>query len=218
MKRKLIFLIGASGSGKDTAADYLCDTYGFHKVASYTTRQRRPGEENGREHTFLHWGEVAHSPETWLEHRGLHLLAKTVYGGHYYFTAMEQLTHREAYKPKRKKKAVLLSDSSDSHTLHDAHLIPLHPHTPVIYIIDEAGLVEMMGDTTRKNWLTDNFDFELWHIARCGSISDTKRTQRDANRTALPDDAYDIHIHNIYDIDYLYSVLDSIHAKMHVTQ
>ena len=47
-----IVLLGASGSGKSTIEHELSEHNGFAKVISYTTRQKRDGEENGRDYYF----------------------------------------------------------------------------------------------------------------------------------------------------------------------
>lgn len=208
-RRTLIFLIGKSGSGKDTAADYLCTRYGFRKVASYTTRPIRDGEMNGREHTFVTWGAVANSPETWLSHRGLHLLAKTLYGGHHYFTAKEQLTH-EIDAGRRKRNEVTIHRDIEHGILHETRLVALPPNTSIIYIIDEHGLMDMLSDAGNLAWLNDNFDYEVWNIIRKNTDVESERTKRDDGRTELPSSAYQHVIHNYYDLDWLYSHLDAV--------
>lgn len=47
-----IVLIGASGSGKSTIEHELSER-GFRKIVSYTTRQPREGEKNGRDYWFV---------------------------------------------------------------------------------------------------------------------------------------------------------------------
>ena len=47
-----IVLLGASGSGKSTIEHELSEHNGFAKIISYTTRQKRNGEENGRDYYF----------------------------------------------------------------------------------------------------------------------------------------------------------------------
>ena len=47
-----IVLLGASGSGKSTIEHELSEHNGFAKIISYTTRQKRDGEENGRDYYF----------------------------------------------------------------------------------------------------------------------------------------------------------------------
>lgn len=49
----IIALLGASGSGKSTIENELATHYGFSKIVSYTTRQPRNGEENGKDYWFV---------------------------------------------------------------------------------------------------------------------------------------------------------------------
>ena len=48
----IIVLIGASGSGKSTIEYELATHHGFNKIVSYTTRQKRNGEEDGKDYYF----------------------------------------------------------------------------------------------------------------------------------------------------------------------
>lgn len=48
----IIILSGASGSGKSTIENELAAHYDFEKIISYTTRQPRSGEENGKDYYF----------------------------------------------------------------------------------------------------------------------------------------------------------------------
>ena len=50
---KIITLTGKTSTGKDSAARYIEEEYGIHPIVSYTTRDIRVGEENGREHYFI---------------------------------------------------------------------------------------------------------------------------------------------------------------------
>lgn len=47
-----IVLLGASGSGKSTIEHELATHHGFEKIISYTTRQPRDGEVNGKDYYF----------------------------------------------------------------------------------------------------------------------------------------------------------------------
>lgn len=51
--RLLIAIVGGSGSGKSTLEDEIIMHDGFRKAISYTTRDRRDGEHNGREYHFV---------------------------------------------------------------------------------------------------------------------------------------------------------------------
>lgn len=49
----IIVLLGASGSGKSTIEHELATHNGFEKIISYTTRQPRENEENGKDYYFV---------------------------------------------------------------------------------------------------------------------------------------------------------------------
>ena len=49
----LIAIVGGSGSGKSTLEDEIIIHDGFRKAVSYTTRDKRDGEHNGREYHFV---------------------------------------------------------------------------------------------------------------------------------------------------------------------
>lgn len=46
----IYLIVGRSGSGKDTTADYLCKRYGYKRVISYTTRPPRDAQDK---HLFV---------------------------------------------------------------------------------------------------------------------------------------------------------------------
>ena len=49
----IVVLLGASGSGKSTIENELATHHGYKKVISYTTRQPRHGEVNGKDYYFI---------------------------------------------------------------------------------------------------------------------------------------------------------------------
>ena len=49
----ILVLLGASGSGKSTLEQELATHHGFEKIISYTTRQPRESEENGKDYYFV---------------------------------------------------------------------------------------------------------------------------------------------------------------------
>lgn len=53
MKPLIICIVGASGSGKTTASMILQQQFGWNAVVSYTTRPKRKGEINGKDHWFV---------------------------------------------------------------------------------------------------------------------------------------------------------------------
>lgn len=48
----IIVLLGASGSGKSTIENELATHHGYEKIISYTTRNPRNGEVNGKDYYF----------------------------------------------------------------------------------------------------------------------------------------------------------------------
>lgn len=84
---KLITITGPSGSGKDTVARMLSEMTGIPVLCSYTTRPKRDGEEDGREHFFVKECNVPQSE----------MLAYTKYGGYEYWTCVDQIKGSAIY-------------------------------------------------------------------------------------------------------------------------
>lgn len=84
MKKK-IFIVGRSGSGKDTYAKIL-EKMGYKGVCSYTTRKRRPNE--GDTHRFISKEDVDKYPNK---------IAYTEINGESYFATKEQLEEADFY-------------------------------------------------------------------------------------------------------------------------
>ena len=53
----MIVLMGKTGSGKDSALNYLVKNHGFKKVITYTTRPMRDGEEQDKTYHFVSQAE-----------------------------------------------------------------------------------------------------------------------------------------------------------------
>lgn len=49
----IVALLGASGSGKSTIENILSESFGYEKIVSYTTRNQRLGETNGKDYYFI---------------------------------------------------------------------------------------------------------------------------------------------------------------------
>lgn len=53
-KQEMIFVFtGPDGSGRKTVADMVGSTLGLKKVLSYTTRSKRPAEQDGQDYHFI---------------------------------------------------------------------------------------------------------------------------------------------------------------------
>lgn len=50
---KIIAIVGKTSTGKDSVVGYIRAAYGIKPIVSYTTREKRECEENGREHYFI---------------------------------------------------------------------------------------------------------------------------------------------------------------------
>ena len=50
--KKLFILIGRSCSGKTTLLNYVIQKYDLHVAVSFTTRERRESEIDGKDHYF----------------------------------------------------------------------------------------------------------------------------------------------------------------------
>lgn len=53
MCKSIILIVGETACGKDTLTKYLKEAHGLRAVCSYTTREKRPSETEGKEHYFI---------------------------------------------------------------------------------------------------------------------------------------------------------------------
>lgn len=83
----MLILLGKSGSGKDTIANFLVDHCGYRRIITYTTRPIRPGETQDVQYHFISDEEfqekVSHG--FFLEYKVYH----TEFGDWYYGSAKE---------------------------------------------------------------------------------------------------------------------------------
>jgi guanylate kinase len=86
MSRKIVCLVGSSGSGKTKLEDELASR-GYKILKSYTTREKRFEGENSR--TFV-------SEEEFEKVRS-NLVAYTLFDGHEYGATMEQIEKNDLY-------------------------------------------------------------------------------------------------------------------------
>lgn len=79
----MLLLIGASASGKTEIAKIIIKKYNFSKMITYTTREMRPGEVNGKDYHFI-------TKEEFLEkQKNNEFLETTIYNNNYYGTAFK---------------------------------------------------------------------------------------------------------------------------------
>lgn len=84
--KPLILLVGKSGSGKTTIAEYLEKNYGMKMLESYTTRE--PRYEGERGHTFITYNEYLQ-----LQNK----VGVTYFDGKYYCCTQEQCDNSDVY-------------------------------------------------------------------------------------------------------------------------
>ena len=86
LNNQTILLIGESGCGKTTVANYLHDTYGYTVLESYTTRKPRYPNERG--HIFITEEEYWNLPNK---------VAVTLFDNAYYCATKEQVEDADIY-------------------------------------------------------------------------------------------------------------------------
>ena len=86
MNEKIILLVGKSGSGKTTIAEYLENEYGLQNLKSYTTRNKRYQEENN--HVFISYEEYLLLKDK---------IGVTNFNGHYYCSTRSQVDNADIY-------------------------------------------------------------------------------------------------------------------------
>jgi guanylate kinase len=83
-KGKLFLVTAPSGAGKTTlvcdVVEKLADRYALHRVVTYTTKQPRPGEQQGRDYHFLTEDLFRQKLD-----EGFFVEHSTVYGAYYGF-------------------------------------------------------------------------------------------------------------------------------------
>ena len=105
MNKKHVFIIcGAAGSGKTTVANYMCEHHHMHRVITHTTRQPRPGEQDGVDYHFEDAASMAR----------LHLLEKVTYDGAQYGSSYEGL--QEGWQ--QGQDCVIVLDTAGARTYH----------------------------------------------------------------------------------------------------
>lgn len=83
----LVTLTGASGAGKTELLNTLCDHFPFKRIVSVTTREKRPGEVEGKDYYYISAQKFQE-----LEDAG-QLVQKVNFMGRRYATTRDELTH-----------------------------------------------------------------------------------------------------------------------------
>lgn len=148
---RIITITGSSGAGKDTVAKMLSEETGYPVICSYTTRPKRKGEQEGREHHFVESCNVPREK----------MLAYTKYGQYEYWTEMEQLRSNTIY--------VIDEDGIRS-------LMVRFPMIPMIHVyVDASEMVRLSRGVTTERMVRDLQRLELpsgcyhYHIQNNGS-------------------------------------------------
>lgn len=87
----IIAIIGGTGRGKDTLANYLQKKYGLKPVVSYATRPKRPREKEGREHYFISKEKALEMLETG------EAAVSTQIGENIYFSTIDEIMKKDIY-------------------------------------------------------------------------------------------------------------------------
>lgn len=82
-KPRILCIVGRSGSGKTTLEQVLCGDLFFQRIVSFTTRNKRESEVQGREHFFVVGNDFTRDGD---------VLACTEYGGYRYWAYTSQLS------------------------------------------------------------------------------------------------------------------------------
>jgi len=83
----MIILIGPSASGKTEVAKILIRDYGFNKLVTYTTRDMRINEVDGKDYNFITKENFIKKKEEGF------FFETTLYNNNYYGTAKKDITH-----------------------------------------------------------------------------------------------------------------------------
>lgn len=81
MRPTILAIVGASGSGKTALSEHLKEI-GIESIVSFTTRDMRDGEVDGREHLFVTEAQLP-GKDT--------MLAYAFFGGYHYWTTISQI-------------------------------------------------------------------------------------------------------------------------------
>lgn len=122
---KILIIAGNTASGKSTVLDKLCESHGFEKVVTTTTREPRPGEVDGVHYNFINKDEFEKriSNDEFMEH----VHAK----GNYYGTEFKAFETKDPSKTP----AVILDPEGCKNA---SDILKAKGLTPITVFIDES--------------------------------------------------------------------------------
>lgn len=148
---QLITITGSSGVGKDTVARMLSEMTGIPVLCSYTTRPKRDGEMNGKEHYFVKECNVLQSE----------MLAYTKYGGYEYWTCVDQINDS----------AIYVIDEDGMRELYRRF-----PQMPTVHIYVNATAEDLQARDADRQTLPESFyQYTIYNV---GTKTELKRIVR----------------------------------------
>ena len=158
----VLIVSGPSGVGKTTVCKLLAERLGAFLSVSMTTRQRREGEIDGQEYTFVSTAQF----EALLDKKGLLEYAK-VYGGKYYGTPAEPVLKALALK-----KPVILEIEIEG----TRQVLERFPDAITVYLLAPTPADQQMRLVGRQQDSTDAIgerlskaDGEIRYANECGA-------------------------------------------------
>lgn len=155
LKKFILILVGASGSGKTTVGDLLTDK-GFPKLVTTTTRQPRPGEKEGRDYYFIDKEQI--DLDQLVEH--------TSYNGNIYGLSKKEV--ETALKNHRVVHVALDQNGADS-------LKALYPEESVI-IFFEVSEDEMRKRMQKRGDQAEDIQKRIEHSYETGEFQPPAQT------------------------------------------
>ena len=176
----MLVLIGASASGKTEIAKLLTTAFGYKKIVTNTTREKRVNEINGVDYNFL-------SYDDFLDKKNRNYFIETVlYGGNYYGTAFKDAID----------KSVLIVEPEGANNIIKHNI----PNVYIVYLeTEESTRKQRMisrGDslvdiTNRIN--TDKIHFNSKNISHIDYIINTSEKST-VELTKIINDKYQINL------------------------
>lgn len=181
--RTIIAIVGLSGTGKDTAADYLVKSKGWNKIVSYTTRPKR-NDESENSHIFVSKFDRMEKPFAYCQ-----------YGGYEYWTMWRQ------FKSSRPNIYVIDEKSLQRLKKSQDYIETIHKSL--------STCCPKINPKILQNWERQRFRLVSVLINRPTPSVGIERTQRDYDRNIDPS-GYDYVINNNGTLNELYSQLNNI--------